>query len=117
MEPICFGFNCTQVGSSGMLMELFLLQFISPRLQLWPSHFFGLGHGFHLLQSFLQHSKIVALVQSGFEFKKGSYFFAKIGQTNFEKFRKMQGSRFLSSWNFAPLVSSQKFPKHLFYLI
>src|ERR1043165_7576260 len=74
LESISLVFKCIQCGSSSLIMQLFQLQVTSPRLQLWPSHFFCLGKGFHLLQSFLQHPKTVALVQSGFEFKKGSHF-------------------------------------------
>ena len=74
LEPICFGFNCTQVGSSSMFMELFCLHVISPRLHFWPSHLFFLGKSFHLLKTFLPSTKRWGVVQSVFEFKKSSTF-------------------------------------------
>src|SRR4051812_12304587 len=92
-----------------MLLHLFWSQARSPQPLVWHSHFKCLDDDCHLFKSLFQHSKTVALVQSEFEFKKGHIFVvAKIGQTNFVKSIKMQGSRFSSSWNFAPCIFSSK---------
>ena len=72
----------------------------SPQPHLWPNHFLCLGKDFHLFKFFLQHSKIVALVQSEFEFKREC------------KDQDSQVHRI-----FHLVFSSPKFPKHLFYLI
>ena len=58
-----------------------------------------------------------SLVQSAFEFKRGHIFVvAKIGQTNFEKSRIMQGVKFLCSWNFSLCILFPKIPNAPFLL-
>src|SRR3954468_7664675 len=70
LEPIWFDSSCSQVDSSSMFMQLFCLHVNSPRSQPWPILFFCYAKSFQMVKSFLQHSKIVAPVQSGCEFKK-----------------------------------------------
>src|ERR1043165_3576313 len=112
-EAIWFVIKGDLCGAFDLMLKLFCSHVIFPQPHVWHSHFNCLGNDCHLFKILLQHSKTVALVQSEFEFKRGHIFVvAKISQTNFVKSRKMQGSRFSSSWNFAPCVSFSKIPKH-----
>src|SRR3954464_3486214 len=105
LEPSCIVITGVLCGASDILWHLFWSQATSPQPLVWHSHLKCLDDDCHLFKSLFQHSKIVALVQSEFEFKRGHIFVvAKIGQTNFVKSIKMQGLRISSSWNFVPCI-------------
>ena len=88
LELIWFGFKCSQVVSSDMILKLIWLHVTSPKLHLWPILFFCNAKDYQMVKTILSSIKIVPLVQSGFENKKGPHFIvAKIGQTNFVKSR------------------------------
>ena len=66
------------------------ISFAMPRVFKWSNHF-------------CHHQKQWPQFKVFLNLKRGSHFvFAKIGQTTYEKSRKMQGSRILVSWNFSP---------------
>ena len=112
LEPLCLVIRDDLCDAFDLMLDLFWSHVTSPQPHVWHSHFKCHGNDCHLFKFLLQHSKTVALVQSAFEFKRGHIFVvAKIGQSNFGKSRKMQGTRISSSWIFVPSVLFSKIPK------
>ena len=109
--------NGDQCGSREIVLHLFCSHVTSPQLHLWHSHFFCLGKDCPLLKFFLQNSKTVALVQSDFEFKKGSLVVAKIVQTKFVKSRKNARFRILELMEFFSLYFLLQNPKSTFFYL
>src|SRR3954467_1731926 len=101
-----------------MIMQLFYFHVNSPRSKSWPILFFCNAKDCQMVKSFLSSIKTVALVQSDFEFKKGSHFYCCQNWSNqFWKIQKNARIKILRFIDFFHLVfSSQNSPKHLLYI-
>src|SRR3954467_1699380 len=98
-----------------MILQLFCLHVTSPRLHLWPILFFCNAKDYQMVKSFLSSIKTVALVQSDFEFKRGSHFYCCQNWSNqFWKIQKNARIKILRFIDFWTLCFLPKIPLNTF---
>ena len=104
LELIWFGFKCSQVASSDMILLLSCFHVTSPKPYLWPILFFCNAKDYQMVKPFLSSIKTVALVQGGLWIKKGSHFIvAKNWSNQFCKIQNNARCEVLVLMEFLPL--------------